>query len=208
MCNLWFIIRQDSCCQQKFISKHWAEIRWPSFRYRHSQINYGMKSVIFWSSCKFLGNMFPWVQLTKRQYIYGNGLVHNKWQAITWAKIWPNILAYIIASLNALTLSKRIERVKIFLPCFQMRSLPGSLLYRNKLLCDSAQNLSIINRPGNHMVSGASFTNMVYPMMTSSNGNILRVTGHSCAEFTGPRWIPRTKASDAELWCFLWSAPE
>ena len=21
------------------------------------------------------------------------------------------------------------------------------------------------------------------------------------------RWIPRTKASDAELWCFLWSAP-
>ena len=29
-----------------------------------------------------------------------------------------------------------------------------------------------------------------------------------CGEFTGPRWIPRTKASDAELWCFLWSAPE
>ena len=22
------------------------------------------------------------------------------------------------------------------------------------------------------------------------------------------RWIPRTKASDAEPWCFLWSAPE
>ena len=22
------------------------------------------------------------------------------------------------------------------------------------------------------------------------------------------RWIPRTKASDAELWCFLWSPPE
>ena len=22
-----------------------------------------------------------------------------------------------------------------------------------------------------------------------------------------PRWIPRTKASDAGLWCFLWSAP-
>ena len=38
--------------------------------------------------------------------------------------------------------------------------------------------------------------------MTSSNGNIFRVTGHLCREFTGPRWIPRTKASDAELWCF------
>ena len=43
-------------------------------------------------------------------------------------------------------------------------------------------------------------------MMTSSNGNIFRVTGHVCGEFTGLRWIPRTKASDAELWCFLWSA--
>ena len=43
-------------------------------------------------------------------------------------------------------------------------------------------------------------------MMTSSNGNIFRVTGHFCEELIGPRWIPRTKASDAELWCFLWSA--
>ena len=24
---------------------------------------------------------------------------------------------------------------------------------------------------------------------------------------TGHRWIPLTKASDADLWCFLWSAP-
>ena len=38
-------------------------------------------------------------------------------------------------------------------------------------------------------------------MMMSSNGNIFRVTGHLCGEVTGPRWIPRTKAS--ELWCFL-----
>ena len=44
-------------------------------------------------------------------------------------------------------------------------------------------------------------------MMTSSNGNIFRVTDPLCREFTGHRWIPLTKASDAELWCFLWSAP-
>ena len=31
-------------------------------------------------------------------------------------------------------------------------------------------------------------------MMTSWNRNIFRVTGHLCGEFTGPRWIPRTKA--------------
>ena len=40
-------------------------------------------------------------------------------------------------------------------------------------------------------------------MMTSSNGNILRVTGPLCGEFTGHRWIPRAKASDAELWCLF-----
>ena len=40
-------------------------------------------------------------------------------------------------------------------------------------------------------------------MMTSSNGNIVRVTGHLCGEFTGPRWSPRTKASDAELCVFF-----
>ena len=44
-------------------------------------------------------------------------------------------------------------------------------------------------------------------MMTSSNGNIFRVTGPLCGEFTGYWWIPRTKASDAEFWCYLWSAP-
>ena len=39
-------------------------------------------------------------------------------------------------------------------------------------------------------------------MMTSSNGNIFGVTGPLCGEFTGDRWIPRTNASDAELWFF------
>ena len=45
-------------------------------------------------------------------------------------------------------------------------------------------------------------------MMTSSIGYIFRVTGHLCGDFTGPRWIPRTKGSDAELWCFFWSTSE
>ena len=60
------------------------------------------------------------------------------------------------------------------------------------------------------------FTNLLYwnktktviRMMTSSNGNIFRVTGPLWGGFTGHRWIPYIKASDAELWCFLWSAPE
>ena len=39
-------------------------------------------------------------------------------------------------------------------------------------------------------------------MMTSSNRNLFRVTG----PFAWNWWIPLTKASDAELWCFLCSA--
>ena len=39
-------------------------------------------------------------------------------------------------------------------------------------------------------------------MMTSSNGNIFRVTGHLCGEFTGhPVNSPH---NDAELWCFFY----
>ena len=45
-------------------------------------------------------------------------------------------------------------------------------------------------------------------MLMSSNGNIFHFTGHLCVEFTGHRWIPRTKASDTEPRCFLWSSPE
>ena len=39
------------------------------------------------------------------------------------------------------------------------------------------------------------------------NWKYFRVTDHLCGEFSGHRWIPLTKASDAELWCFLWSTP-
>ena len=45
-------------------------------------------------------------------------------------------------------------------------------------------------------------------MMTSWNGHIFRVTGHLWGEFTGHWWITLTKGSDAELWCYLWSATE
>ena len=40
-------------------------------------------------------------------------------------------------------------------------------------------------------------------MMTSSNANIFRVTGHLYGEFTGPRWIHHTTASDADTQTFI-----
>ena len=42
----------------------------------------------------------------------------------------------------------------------------------------------------------------------SSSGNTFRVTGPLRRESTGHRRIPLAKASGAELWRFLWSAPE
>ena len=48
----------------------------------------------------------------------------------------------------------------------------------------------------------------VSDMMTSSNGNIFRVTAPLWGELSGHWRIALTKATDAELWCFLWSATE
>ena len=71
----------------------------------------------------------------------------------------------------------------------------------------SIQGLSTCRGNTNTASPNKMFSNFIV-MMTSSNGNIFRVTGHLCGKFTGPRWISRTKASDAELWCFLWFTPE
>ena len=67
-------------------------------------------------------------------------------------------------------------------------------------------NLAVCSNYNDYQFTNKHTSWSKYDMMTSSNGNIFCVTGHLCGEFTGPRWIPHTKASDAELWCFLWSA--
>ena len=60
------------------------------------------------------------------------------------------------------------------------------------------------------MDSKLNYTNVNTPvvMMTTPTANIIRVTGSLCGEFTVHGWIPLTKASDAERWCFRWYAPE
>ena len=59
---------------------------------------------------------------------------------------------------------------------------------------------------GYNYLYGYNYLFMPKFMMTSSNGNIFRVTGYLCGEFAGHRWIPLTKASDAEIWYFRWYA--
>ena len=70
--------------------------------------------------------------------------------------------------------------------------------------CEDIHDKDMIDDPGSmtlHLIQ------INFSMMTSSNGNIFRVTGPLCRGFPSHRWIPLTKASDAELWYFLWSAP-
>ena len=83
---------------------------------------------------------------------------------------------------------------------------------RTKL--DHKSTLNPFNCPGTSSIKSSPHTShrdtmftQIIPM-TSSNGNICRITGYLCGVFTSDRWIPRTEASDAELWCFLRSVPE
>ena len=65
-----------------------------------------------------------------------------------------------------------------------------------------------IGRSGDNFICNEQLPWYPFPMMTSSNGNIFRVTGPLWGKSTGHRWIPLTKASDAKVGCFLWPAPE
>ena len=79
-------------------------------------------------------------------------------------------------------------------------------IFKNILISMQCMNLSIWNTDTNIFYFTAS--KIKHLIMASSNGSIFRVTGPLCGEFTGHRWIPLPKASDAELWCFLWSTPK
>ena len=59
----------------------------------------------------------------------------------------------------------------------------------------------ISRMPHNHV-------HIVDDMMMLSIGSISRVNGSLWGESTDHRLIPLSQASDAELWWFLWSAPE
>ena len=66
--------------------------------------------------------------------------------------------------------------------------------------------VNIISSQGQLPLSVVRLIRIKMPMMTSSNGNIFLCYWPFVRK--SHRWIPPTEASDEELWCFLWSAPE
>ena len=73
--------------------------------------------------------------------------------------------------------------------------------FKNSLENVVCKLVAILCRP--QCVNKGFWTPTLWFMVTSWNGNIFRITGPLCGEFTGLRWIPHTKASDAELSCFF-----
>ena len=83
----------------------------------------------------------------------------------------------------------------------QLKGIGIKIIYRSMWLVSNSMYELLYNYLG----LNSRFSKF---MMTSSNGNIFRVTGNLYGEFTGHRRIPRTKASDAELCSFVWFVAE
>ena len=76
-----------------------------------------------------------------------------------------------------------------------------SIWWRNRVL---PHLLAMLEQPTSWHLQCFGLLHVIY---FSSQDDVINWK-HLCGEFTGHRWIPLTKASDTELWCFVWSAPE
>ena len=101
------------------------------------------------------------------------------------------------------------------LAILKIKKTDGKLFLTNEIVKNTEKGnfgVSIVPADGLGMLGVRTFADMVITvfnaMMTSSNRNIFRVTGPLGGKFTGQRWISLTKASDADLWCFLWLGPQ
>ena len=86
------------------------------------------------------------------------------------------------------------------LPCTSRWQLPRALF---KIVC--VRNLESYFH---EIPSGSHYRQYGMIWWCHQMETFFRVTGHWCGEFTGDRWIPLTKASNAELWCVFLSAPD
>ena len=103
---------------------------------------------------------------------------------------------------------------RLFFNRVQVRNIRNASFFSNAILCSIVISNDLLHSR-DHRASW-KINGQVYRLANNVNSwwchRIETVPRYwpfkLCVEFTGQRWIPRTKASDAELWCFLWSAPE
>ena len=128
-----------------------------------------------------------------------NGLSPGRRQAIIWTSI---------GILSVGTLETNFSRKLSEIHPFSFRKMHFKITSGKwRPFC---LGLNLLNLKGSQAM-GSSKRN-AYPRWPLGSGwariNIFCVTGSLLGESTGDRWIPLTKASDAELWCLLWSVPE
>ena len=140
------------------------------------------------------GAIFLWCKVGSNEdvvYIYS---ANTRRSSLTWLDLYIRqpcgilcFLVHMIASRYMIN-NARVKRLV-------------SYSFKNALVCSCA--VFIICKVGSsdqHVYSSVRHFQIVPDMMTSWNGNIFLLTGPLCGEFTGYRWIPLIKASDAELW--------
>ena len=125
-----------------------------------------------------------------------NGLLPGRRQAITWVNAGILLIRLLGTKFSEISIEDHIFSFK---KCIWICRL------RNAIHFSRFQCIKNISRKYAHSFSVPPFVGVIlYPqalmihvvflrtlfMMTSSNGNIFRVTGHLCGEFTGRRWIP------------------
>ena len=112
-------------------------------------------------------------------------------------KIWPVVVEVFITVDWLLPRCISVHfRVNLFYISWSVSSIEWNIVNFIMLICNDG-TIDIYH----HLSTSIHF--YFYVMMKSWNGKIFRVTGHSCGEFSGHRWFPYTKTSDAELWCFF-----
>ena len=110
---------------------------------------------------------------------------------------WIHFEAYLQHNINFQ------ENLNFIYPCFTsgLSKMPEDKLIEH---IEEWTNTTAWNR---HFHTHTFLYQDIFIIMTSSNGNILCVTGPLFGNSLVMVNFP-TKASDAELWCFLWSTPE
>ena len=142
-------------------------------------------------------NLARWWQIQTDRF-----LSHKFWSLINivcpskqYCRRFPDIIKCIFFNENLFSLI-----------IFSLKLIPNGPVDNESEL---VQMMAWCRQPLSHYLTKYRPTSMsCYDMMTSSNGNIFRVTRPLWGEYTGHMWIPLTKASDAEFWCFLWCASE
>ena len=104
---------------------------------------------------------------------------------------------------NIFTRISTIIHPKVFTLYYSVHLEMLAVAYWNPYLALNCQREKATDVSGLYQIMVSLHETVPGHMMTSSNGNFFCVTCPLCGEFTGDRWIPLTKASDAELWCSL-----